>query len=287
LKIADCAIRDYQQCLSLNPEFIGAYYNRALILWNEAPERAIQDFSTVINLQPTYVPAMVERGKLYYNLGRHGPALRDFDRALLLQPDDQIIIQMRKKTLKVAQETFEIAIAHDPDDFRLYLEHADVMQQAKQYDLALADLDRAVALAPTESDTWNNRGGIRYLLGDFAGTYSDLTKCIELAPNVARTYGNRAMCLVQLGRTQDALSDLDCAIQLDTDTPDYYYFRGSLLRQRGHFAPALQDLNQAIEINPARGDFYWERGLTFQAAGDTMRANSDFANAQSLGRQNS
>jgi len=63
------------------------YNNRGLTFGNLGQhERALRDFDRALELDPTLAPAYSNRGNRYGALGQHERALRDYDRALELDP---------------------------------------------------------------------------------------------------------------------------------------------------------------------------------------------------------
>lgn len=63
--------------------------------------------------------------------------------------------------------------------------------QLGQYDKALTDYTRAIALDRSSSYAHYNRGIVRDRQGDFAGAVADFTAAIELEPQNADFYHNR------------------------------------------------------------------------------------------------
>ena len=74
---------------------------------------------------------------------------------------------------------------------------------------ALAQLDRALALAPGHADALNNRGNSRAAKGDLQSAIADFSEAVDLYPGAlkAKAYNNRARALAQKGEPDRALAD--------------------------------------------------------------------------------
>jgi tetratricopeptide (TPR) repeat protein len=83
------AIADYSHAIELNPDYAGAYNNRAyayMMMQNYA--MALPDLDTAIRLRPNYVNALMKRGDIhnyYYQVDR-ARAIADYDRIIALGP---------------------------------------------------------------------------------------------------------------------------------------------------------------------------------------------------------
>ena len=80
----DAALEDFRRCLTLAPEFVSAYYDRGVLLANENRLReAVDDYSKALERDPEFA-----RGEAYAELGDPKRALRDFNAALELEPEN-------------------------------------------------------------------------------------------------------------------------------------------------------------------------------------------------------
>jgi len=81
-----------------------------------------------------------------------------------------------------------------------------------------------------------------------------------------------------------ALADSNTALKLNPNNAIAYYARGNTYNYgKSDYDRAIADYTQAIRINPSYAVAYNNRGLSYQAKGDTVRANADFAKARELG----
>ncbi|HWG23023.1 tetratricopeptide repeat protein [Actinospica sp.] len=80
---------------------------------------------------------------------------------------------------------------------------------------ALADLDRAVAYAPSYMWAVAQRGIAHRLAENYDRAVADYDAAIKLNPTVAWVHAERGAALLALGRHADALTDFDRALELD------------------------------------------------------------------------
>lgn len=165
-----------------------------------------------------------------------------------------------------------------------YNNRGELHYNSGRYELALADLDRAVSLAPADPTFYNNRGLARERVGMPIEALADYTRAIELSASYAAAYYNRGILSFKLNRPPDeSLDDFDRAISLDPRNASYYNNRGIVFAATGRPGPARADFSRAIEIDPDHVSSYLNRGLTYQQEGRVDRAREDFQKACDAG----
>ncbi len=75
------------------------------------------------------------------------------------------------------------------------------------YDLAIAQLEKAVRLAPEIASIHFNLGGAYYGKGRMANAEHEFREALELDPEHARSHWFRGLCLEKLGRLNEALRE--------------------------------------------------------------------------------
>jgi tetratricopeptide (TPR) repeat protein len=116
---------------------------------------------------------------------------------------------------------------------------------------ARADFDRAIALAPAWPDPYNNRGNVRLAGGDAAGAVGDYDRVLTLAPGHTRALFNRALARERQQDVAGARADIDALLAL---VPDYAYGYATRVRYRaalGDLEGALADCDRALALLPA------------------------------------
>jgi tetratricopeptide (TPR) repeat protein len=194
-------------------------------------QAAIASFSEAIRLDPGNTGAWKLRGDRYFQLDRLDEALRDYDRAAMLDPWDQTH-EMR-------------ALLH---------------QRLGHPDLALADWDRAAELAPENGDYQTARCRLRAAANealDVARAACD--RAVQLLPDYMAidALDGRALVALRQGRFQEAWTDFDKAVQAsDGHNAEALYGRGLAALRLGREADGQADVAAAAALDPAAAGFY-------------------------------
>ena len=86
--------------------------------------------------------------------------------------------------------------------------------KVNDYQLILADLNKAIDLAPDFAYTYYNRGNILAWLKDYRAAIVSYDEAIALEPNLAEAYYNRGLTYIFLGDNARGIADLSKAGEL-------------------------------------------------------------------------
>src|SRR6478672_11662487 len=106
--------------------------------------------------------------------------------------------------------------------------------------------------------------GLAYLdRGDVPHAIADLDKAVAMAPDFAPAYQNRGNAWYARGNYGRAIADYDAAIRLDSDDASAYVNRATVRRDLGYNDGAFEDYAKAISLNArharansGRGELY-------------------------------
>ena len=143
---------------------------------------------------------------------------------------------------------------------------------AKQFDVAIENLEKAKGLDPNQNVIWGN------LADAYGGAAKTKTgaeqqallekgiecykKAIELKPDDAAYHNNYALLLAQSKKSDEALVELTKAAQLDPPNAGKYYFNGgAVLVNLGQNEPAGGMFKKAIEADPTYADAHYQYGI--------------------------
>jgi tetratricopeptide (TPR) repeat protein len=144
--------------------------------------------------------------------------------------------------------------------------------EAKQFDVAIENLEKAKAMSPDQNVIWGN------LADAYAGAAKQKTgpdqqalidkgaenyrKAIELKPDDAAYHNNYALLLAQSKKSDEALVELTKAAQLDPPNAGKYYFNGgAVLVNLGQNEPAGAMFKKAIEADNTYADAHYQYGI--------------------------
>jgi len=126
--------------------------------------------------------------------------------------------------------------------------------QVGEYDQAIRDFDRAIALQPGLVVAWRNRGLAHRGMGDFERALADYEQALVFAPNDARLFNERGITYAGMSDFPNAMADFNRAIALKPDQASAIMNRGRLNFGLGNFAQAAADLQRGLALDSADVD---------------------------------
>jgi tetratricopeptide (TPR) repeat protein len=163
-----------------------------------------------------------------------------------------------------------------------YINRGAAYNNKGDYDRAIADFAKAIALDPKAAIAYYNRGNAYNGKGDYDRAIADYTKAIALDPQDASAYFNRGLAYKHKGDLDHAIADYTKVIALDPDSVIAYNNRGVAFANKGEHNEAISDYTMAILLDPKHVSAYYARGVTYENIGDKDRAIADFRKVLSL-----
>lgn len=154
-------------------------------------------------------------------------------------------------------------------DARLYVNRGTLHRSEGHPLAAVADYERALALAPDFPRAL--RGRAQAYIDDrrYAAALKDLQQLLEVEPANAGTHADIGLVHMQLGRFGEAIKSFNTAVEKGVQEPKLFLNRGLALFQMGGLgaAPrALDDIERALKIDPSYALAHFNRGLIFEQA---------------------
>lgn len=122
------------------------------------------------------------------------------------------VAQSGARQFREAIATFTRGLAMSPDNAMLLRWRGHRYLSVREFDKAIADLDRAARIDSTIYGVWYHRGIVRFVRGDFDGAAEDFARALPLAPDPGELAGStdwRWMSLARAGRAAEAQAFLD------------------------------------------------------------------------------
>jgi tetratricopeptide (TPR) repeat protein len=181
-----------------------------------------------------------------------------------------------------AIEDFNKVIAMNPDYPLVYNNRGIAFSRRGLYDNAIEDFSRAIALKPDFYDAYNNRGIAFDKAGLFEKAIEDFQKALVLNPGFERTYINRGVAYQHAGMLDRAIQDFNTALSINPRSENAYNNRGICFYKKGDFDRAIEDYTRAIAINPYSQEAYYNRGVSYYRKGLSDKAVQDMNMSASL-----
>ena len=211
----------YREAVRLDSSTTLDFMERGIVLatHKRAYERAIEDFDKVLVLEPDNVLALIRRGQAFSQLGQTARGLVDLDRAIALSPSSSEaylyrgLIHIRRDETAAALSDYDAALQRRPRNVDALASRAAVYSREGKFDLAIRDLDAAIAIEKRSPIAFYNRGYAHFAKADYQKAIADYSSAIGIDENFGLAYNNR--CLARAVTGQDLLKALaDCDVAL-------------------------------------------------------------------------
>jgi TolB-like protein/class 3 adenylate cyclase/Flp pilus assembly protein TadD len=257
----DQAVAEGEQAIALDPNNADSYASQANVLnWAGRPEEALRAVDQAMRLNPRYPPwYLFEVGFSYRLAGRYAEAIDATKEAISRGPNflpsyvtlaDSYLWQWvaqqspAAQTLEPAVAVGQRALALNDSWHMNHLALGYIYLYQQQYEQALAELERAVALGPTE----------------------------------ARSYAALAEVLSRVGRSEDALKAAAQALRLKSNfVDDHLASVGIAYAVAGHYEEAVAPLQRFLSRYPNRLDIHLTLAAVYTELGQAAEAQAEAA----------
>lgn len=304
------ALASYDAALALSPANpSSALLGRAGLNLTEGNyEAVIADLDQLLAIEPNNYTALAMRGEAHLELRNFEEAIADLKASLQGEvsaasadvdaQDDLVSAYYRLGLALLDLGEYEDAIANYTEALSFAtddLDKADVLaargfaySEMGQPEMAIADLDQAIALAPDLAIAYAYRSYAHSDLGNYEASIADATEAVNLGTDLSASTRSallhaRATAHLNLEQYEEAIADATESIELEgVDNPDTartYNIRSEAYRYLGDYEAAVADATKAIEVGSndvtALGNFYYQRATAYYYMDDYESALAD------------
>jgi tetratricopeptide (TPR) repeat protein len=174
-------------------------------------------------MQSKLAADFIRRGQGYRDKDDNRHAIRDFDQAIRLKPDDAIAYSNRGYSYEMSRD----------------------------YGRAIQDYDQAIRLKPDNAGAFHMRCRTRAVSNEkLDAALSDCNESLRLRPGDEGTLGVRGFVYFRMGNYDDAIADFDNRLKGEPKSADSLYVRGLAKRMRHDMAGGDADIAAAKNIDP-------------------------------------
>ena len=148
------------------------------------------------------------------------------------------------------------------------------------YEQAITLLTQLIARNPHNAQDYNNRGLMRFKIGQYDQALEDYNQALRLDSRLDSAYNNRANYYAAQGDLAAAIADYDAALDFNPGNLRASINQAIAFRQLGLYDLALDNLDLALVLGRRlKGRIYLERGRTYHLRGDWNCAVADYKRA--------
>ena len=263
-----------QSLLAENPNHAPALHLMGLIAFAAGQyDHALEWIARAIAQAPR-ADYLASLGATLSRQGRPNEALKAFDKAVQLKPDDAALWKAMGDALLELRRydhallSFQHVLKLDARNQDAAYKSGVLLHDAARHEEALTCLNICDELLPNHAPTLQARARALLALRKFDAALSDNLRANTLAPNNPDTHNNIGACLQSLGKEEDALAWFDRALERLPDSIEILNNKANILQQLQRFdeALALYDEIRARRLNNATTD--WNLSLLQMLLGD-------------------
>ncbi|HET7258690.1 MAG TPA: tetratricopeptide repeat protein [Candidatus Acidoferrum sp.] len=261
LKKTDEARAEYERATALDPKMAEAFLNLGIMLTEKDPAAAVpplrravellpsqsrprfllgyalersgdvtgsvEAYEEALRLDPRDAETVVHLGNLYLGLKRYAKAEAKFRAAIESQPKSPQALLGLAQSLDgekkpEAANAFRDYLAVQPDGSAARARLIHLLLEQKQYDAALAELDRADDGKTPTLDSLRSRADIQIAQKKWDDSIVTLRKAIELAPGDAILHGGLGRVYMQKRDFASAEKEIKTALKIDGNNLSYW-----------------------------------------------------------------
>jgi tetratricopeptide (TPR) repeat protein/tRNA A-37 threonylcarbamoyl transferase component Bud32 len=187
-------------------------------------------------------------------------------------------------------EQYAAFLQQRPDHYWGYFNwanaHVQLLQRADAYD-ALIGFTTCIRLRPDFPWPYNNRGTVHLRLGQPELALADLNAALARSQNYTEAYANRGLAYLALKKPDRAVEDLNVALKVDPNNLQVRARRAEGLVAQQKYAEARADFTTILEKAPRELEIWRARAIVeWQNLKDFDAALADFKKCTELAPEN-
>ena len=262
-------------------------------LQRERLQDALEALGLWLGQQPDSVPALIRRGWIWERLGRSPESLRDYGRAVEIEPDNKearlgLAQGLARLQPGAAARHYECLRQRSPEDASVLVGLARCYTDLGRAEEAGRLLDEVLARHPRHGEALTERGRADRAAGRSAAAEGWLRKAVALAPDDREALYQLVQCLQEQHKTGEAeqrrrdldrltydlkrLDELLRAVARAPHAADLRREAGEIALRHGREEEGLRWLAGALREDPGHGPTHNTLADYFERKGQASRA---------------
>ena len=250
-------------------------------------EAKLADLNAALEADPANLRAMQERAGIRLENGEVESALKDLEIVLLEDPTNQQIAGavveelVNLNRLDEAIELISKLLDKSPSE-GLYRMRAILHRSKSNLPEAMADLDKAISMAPRDPMTLLQRAEVALDREDLKSAKEDFRIATQVAPqiiNLEMVIGLRSRIALAENRIADAINDAQMLSDRSPTNPFHRLRLASLYTMDNRPRKAIDVLSELLQTDPENVAALRSRGDALLSVGDHQKAIEDYESA--------
>ena len=262
----------FEQALRLQPDDVASLvWLGEMYLAQGRYDAAEPLFAKALSLQPRTGAALYGLGRVALESRDYARAVKDLEDALALAPQASRIhyplalaYRGQGNQAKAEAHLRQRGDVDLPPPDPLMEELGGLLQNAAAYETrgaeaierrqwpeAIANLRKAIELAPTNAFNRLNLGTALYLSGDANAALEQFEAALRLSPELPKAHFSIGMLMEARGRDREAIERFSAAITSDPHFVEARMQLADALRRNGHLEESLPHYAEVLKTNPA------------------------------------
>jgi Flp pilus assembly protein TadD len=219
----------WQDTLAHNPACWMAHNNLGLVFLKQGQtDEALREFQAALRLKPDDALAHNNLGLALLNQGQTDEAIRQFQEAIRLKPDyapahyNLGLAFLHQGRTDDAISQCREALRLNPDDASAHNNLGLALASQGRTDDAISQYQESLRLNPDDTLTHVNLGNVLLKSGQTTGAISQFQEALRLKPDSAEAHNNLGLALLNQGQTDEAISQYLEALRLKPDFASTY-----------------------------------------------------------------
>ena len=236
-------------------------------------EEALRAFEKAIELNPDDREAWHGKAEVLDELGCNKQAIEAYDRILELAPDDEKAFT--KKNVILTHIFFYNKSLKgcykdgmpSRNNAETWYDRGVFLLSIEHYDEALEAFDNATTLAPDDAKNWNKKGFALDRLNRKREAMQAFDKAIALNPDFIEAWVNKSKMIKNSGFYKTMTWELNKTIASYPNNPCAWYCNGLVLNSICRYEKAIIAFDKAIELNPNIPEIWFNKGIALMHPG--------------------
>ncbi|MGH9514613.1 MAG: tetratricopeptide repeat protein [Terriglobales bacterium] len=251
---------------------------------------AIIQFLNATQVDGGYAAAHYQLAQSYMKVQDWQHAYQEIGRTLELQPDNykahadmanmlaaDYVSTGNPSDISTAEEHTGLLLQKQPNDPDSHIAAANLLNAERKFPEAIAEIQKAIALAPARGDSYLNLALVQTKVGQFDSAEANYKKAIDLKAQGENAHMALAAFYQTRGRYSEAEQQVQLVIAADPKDVNARASLAKLYMSQGKRAEAEQFLSQVKRDFPKNSVGYRMLGDYYFAEGDLDKATAEYA----------